>query len=61
MILIFDFFETLLNNTSIDFNRGLKPLWEMHYKDKCSFEDNGKAKLEMIEPEQHTFGYLSRQ
>lgn len=39
MILIFDFFETLLNNISIDFNRGLKPLWEMHYKDKCSFED----------------------
>ena len=28
---------------------------------KCSFEDNGKAKLEMIEPEQHTLGYLSKQ
>lgn len=28
---------------------------------KCSFEDNWKAKLEMIEPEQHTLGYLSRQ
>ena len=39
MILIFDFFETLLDNKSIDFNRGLKPLWEKHYKDKCSFED----------------------
>ena len=39
MILIFDFFETLLNNRSIDFNRGLKVLWEQHYKDKCPFED----------------------
>ena len=39
MILIFDFFETLLNNISVDFNRGLKVLWEQHYKDKCSFED----------------------
>jgi putative hydrolase of the HAD superfamily len=39
MILIFDFFETLLNIKKIDFNCGLKPLWEKHYKDKCSFED----------------------
>lgn len=39
MILIFDFFKTLLNNRSVDFNRGLKVLWEQHYKDKCSFED----------------------
>ena len=39
MILIFDFFETLLNIKTMDFNCGLKPLWEKHYKDKCSFED----------------------
>ena len=39
MILIFDFFETLLNNRSIDFNRGLKVLWEQHYMDKCSFDE----------------------
>lgn len=39
MILIFDFFETLLNNKSIDFNRGLKPMWVKYYQDKCSFED----------------------
>ena len=39
MILIYDFFETLLNNRSIDFNRGLKVLWEQHYRDKCPFED----------------------
>lgn len=38
MILIFDFFETLLNNKSIDFNRGLKPMWEKYYQDKCSFD-----------------------
>lgn len=39
MIIIFDFFETLLNNKSIDFNRGLKPMWEKYYHDKCSFDD----------------------
>lgn len=39
MILICDFFETLLNNKSIDFNRGLKPMWEKYYQDKCSFDD----------------------
>ena len=39
MILIFDFFETLLNINTIDFNCGLKPLWEKHYMDKCSLED----------------------
>ena len=39
MILIFDLFETLVEDLSMDFNRGLKPLWEEHYKDKCSFDD----------------------
>ena len=48
MILIFDFFETLLNNKSIDFNRGLKPLWEKHYRDKCSFEEICKLGEELF-------------
>jgi putative hydrolase of the HAD superfamily len=39
MILIFDYFETLLNSRSIDFNRGLKVFWEDYYQDKCTFED----------------------
>ena len=39
MILIFDLFETIVNNSSIDFNRGLKPLWEEHYSDRCTFEE----------------------
>ena len=39
MILIFDYFETLIHNRSMDFNRGLKPMWEKYYKDKCSFEE----------------------
>ena len=39
MILIFDYFETLLNSRSIDFNRGLKVFWENYYQDKCAFED----------------------
>ena len=39
MILIFDYFETLLNSRNMDFNRGLKVFWEKHYQDKCRFED----------------------
>lgn len=39
MILIFDFFETLLNSKSIDFNRGLFDFWNRYYKDKCPFEE----------------------
>ncbi|MCR5804265.1 MAG: HAD family hydrolase [Clostridia bacterium] len=42
MILIFDYFETLLNNKSMDFNRALKVFWENHYQDKCPFEDMKK-------------------
>ena len=39
MILIFDYFETLLNTKSMDFNRGLYVFWEKYYQDKCPFED----------------------
>lgn len=39
MILIFDCFETIVHNKSMDFNRGLKPLWEKYYQDKCTFEE----------------------
>ena len=39
MILIFDYFETLLDSKSIDFNRGLYDFWSRYYKDKCPFEE----------------------
>ena len=39
MVLIFDLFETLVEDLTMDFNLGLKPLWEEHYKDKCSFDE----------------------
>ncbi len=39
MILIFDYFETIVHNKSMDFNRGLIVLWEKYYKDKCSFQE----------------------
>lgn len=39
MILIFDYFETIIYGNSMDFNRGLKVIWEKHYKDKCSFQE----------------------
>ena len=32
MILIFDYFETIIHNKSMDFNRGLKTMWEKYYK-----------------------------
>ena len=39
MILIFDLFQTLVEDNRIDFNLGLRPLWEEHYKDRCSFDE----------------------
>ncbi len=42
MILIFDYFETIIHNKSMDFNRGLKTMWEKYYKEKgntCIFCD----------------------
>lgn len=39
MILIFDYFETIVHNKSMDFNRGLRNMWEIYYKDKCTFEE----------------------
>ena len=39
MIIIFDYFETLLNSRSMDFNRGLRVFWETYYRDKCQFEE----------------------
>ena len=48
MILMFDLFETLVNNSSIDFNRGLRPLWEKYYQDKCTFEDIKKYGEELF-------------
>ena len=39
MILIFDLFQTLLEDIRIDFNIGLRAFWEKYYKDKCSFDD----------------------
>lgn len=39
MILIFDYFETIVHNKSMNFNRGLEVMWEKYYKDKCSFAE----------------------
>ena len=39
MILIFDYFETIMHNRSMDFNRALADLWKTYYKDKCCFND----------------------
>lgn len=42
MILIFDYFETLLSSKSIDFNRGLKVFWENSRQPGC-LEEKVKA------------------
>ena len=42
MILIFDYFETIRNTKSMDFNRGLYVFWERYYQDKCLFSDMKK-------------------
>ena len=49
MILIFDYFETIVHNISMDFNRGLKVLWERYYKDKCSFQEISNFGDELFE------------
>lgn len=49
MIIIFDYFETLLNNGNADFNSGLKVIWEKNYKDRCSFEDMKVYGEELLE------------
>lgn len=49
MIILFDYFETLLNSKSIDFNRGLKVFWEKYYKDKCTFDDIKEYGEELFE------------
>ena len=49
MILIFDYFETIVHNKSMVFNRGLKDLWNKYYYDKCTFEDISKVGEELFE------------
>ena len=39
MILIFDYFETLVISRIHDFNRPLRVFWEKYYKDRCTFEE----------------------
>ena len=39
MILIFDLFQTLVEDIHMDFNLGLRPFWESHYKEKCTFDE----------------------
>ena len=49
MILLFDYFETIIHTKSMDFNRGLAGFWEKYYKDKCSFEEIKKFGEEQFE------------
>lgn len=39
MILIFDYFETIVISKTHDFNRALRVFWEKYYQDRCTFEE----------------------
>ena len=49
MVLIFDYFETLVHNQSKDYDRGLKELWEKYYREKCDYEDIKKYAGELFQ------------
>ena len=49
MILIFDYFETIVHTKSMVFNRGLKDLWNKYYYDKCTFEEISTVGEELFE------------
>lgn len=59
MVLIFDYFETIIHNKSMDFNRGLKTVWEKYYRDKCSFEEMAAHGEELFQHmlKAHSQGY----
>ncbi|MBQ3796061.1 MAG: HAD family hydrolase [Butyrivibrio sp.] len=48
MILLFDCFGTILDYKSVDFDKGLKKLWDMSFKEKCSFEELKEYNLELF-------------
>ena len=48
MILIFDYYDTLIHNKSMDFNRGLIGLWEKYYKGKCSLRKSRRLERKCI-------------
>ena len=39
MILIFDYFETIVISKTHDFNRALRVFWGKYYQDRCTFEE----------------------
>lgn len=47
-IYLFDLFDTVLKDLSdVEFNRGLKILWERHFVGACSFEEMAEYGVEM--------------
>ncbi len=48
MILLFDCFGTILDYISVDFDKGLRKLWDMSFKEKCSFEELKEFNLSLF-------------
>ncbi len=48
MILLFDCFGTIIDFKSVDFDKGLRVLYEKYFKDKCSYEELQAYNLELF-------------
>ena len=48
MILLFDCFGTIMDFKSVDFDKGLRFLYEKYFKDKCAYEELQAYNLELF-------------
>ena len=48
MILLFDCFGTIINFKAVDFDKGIRFLWDEHFKEKCTFEELQAYNLELF-------------
>ncbi len=48
MILLFDCFGTIMDFKAVDFDKGLRFLWEKSFSEKCSFEELQEYNLELF-------------
>lgn len=66
-IYLFDLFDTILTDLSLDFNSGLKILWKNHFEGICSYEemeDYSKetlAELKRVQKDGTEFCFASRE
>ena len=49
MIILFDCFGTIMDFKAVDFDKGLRFLWDKHFKGKCAFEEVQAYNLELFQ------------